>query len=49
MAALVGDLVDANGLDAGQIHVLTAPGYRHLDRAEHTVPGGMEDFGDFFP
>jgi hypothetical protein len=40
------ELVDANRLNPGEFQVLTAPAYRHLDRAEDLLPARSEDLGD---
>ncbi len=43
------DFVGADGVDIVEVSMLKPPLYRHVNRADHGVPTGMEGFGDIFP
>src|SRR5487761_139615 len=43
------DLIDSAGADAGQVHPCPAPVHRHLHRAEHALPAGLEGPRDILP
>ena len=49
MAFLPGDLIDADGSDAGEIHVLPSPVDGHLDSQKHGVPLGGKGLSRLLP